>query len=70
MPLVDQAFIDRVSGHRYVVLLALTDDQIETGLKALRNAGFSYKDPRLTNFQGKTWSYFAAIIAPLAPERR
>jgi hypothetical protein len=63
MPFVNQAFIDRASSAPYVVLLGLTVDEIEGGLQALRQAGFTYKELARQRFEGKVWGYTADLIS-------
>ena len=69
MPLVSQAFTARVSGTPYVVLLGLTEDEIEGGLQALRQAGFAYKELERQRFEGRVWGYTADLISLKLPER-
>jgi hypothetical protein len=63
MPLIDQEFTARVVRTPYVVLLGLTADEIESGLQALRQAGFTYKELQRQRFEGKAWGYTADLIS-------
>jgi hypothetical protein len=69
MPVVNQAFTARVSGTPYVVLLGLTVNEIESGLQALRQAGFAYKELERQRFEGTVWGYTADLISLKPPER-
>jgi hypothetical protein len=69
MPLINQEFTARVAGTPYVVLLGLTPDEIESGLQALRQAGFTYKELQRQRFEGRAWGYTANLISLNPPER-
>jgi hypothetical protein len=69
MPLINQEFTARVAGTPYVVLLGLTADEVESGLQALRQAGFTYKELQRQRFEGRVWGYTADLISLNPPER-
>jgi hypothetical protein len=69
MPHIDEEFKEAASRRRFVVLLGLSGDEIDTGLAALRTAGFSYREIERSRYHGKVWGYTAAVVTLKPPER-
>ena len=67
MPLVDKDFRDSVAKYRFVVLLGLSDAEVNAGLIALTAANMPFSELQHTRFQGKTWGYTAVMIEMKTP---
>jgi hypothetical protein len=62
MPAVDGMFHEQRSDARYLVLIGLSDDEVDRGLAALTSAGLPYRLVRRERSGGTVWSCVFAIL--------
>jgi hypothetical protein len=69
MPFVDEQLRTGIAGRRFLVLLGLSDAELNAGLAAIQAAGMPFREVERTHFQGQVWGYAATLIELKRPER-
>lgn len=58
---MDEEFRSETNGLRFLVLLGLSDAEVDIGLGALQAADLPFREVKRAHFQGKLWAYTAVL---------